>query len=191
MSGTPYDGGMKSHCLILAAMILLPAAARTQALPDNPAPAPPPDPMWSQVKQLVIGQEIQVKPTIGYPVHCRFTGATDAYLFCDPDRPLPGARGYQFGRAQVVSVKISHPRANWHPVLLGSAAAVGIAVGASYARSMDASQAATVGFTSALVWGAIGYPIAMVLERDREYGLAFQLPVSRFAGPEAHRIFRR
>lgn len=176
--------------IVLLAIVLLPAAIVAQALPDNPTPAPPPDPMWSGVEQLVNGQEIVVKPTSGPPLRCRFAGATDAYLFCDMDDAPPGARGYRFDRAQVVSVKVSHPKVNWHPVLLATIAASGIAIGISATRSMDDRGAASAGILSALLVGAIGYPIAVMQEQNEGFGVGYNLPLHRLTGLRMHGIVR-
>ncbi|MGB6745679.1 MAG: hypothetical protein WBE38_18670 [Terracidiphilus sp.] len=181
--------------IVLLKIVLLPAAVVAQAVPDNPAPAPPPDPMWSRVEQLVNGQEIVVKPTSGPGLHCRFAGATDAYLFCDRDNVYPGTGGYRFDRAQVVSVQVSHPKANWHPVLLATMAASGIAIGISATGSMDDRGAASAGILSALMVGAIGYPIAVMQDRNAGFGFAIPLPPLQFAGPRRpaflpHALFR-
>jgi hypothetical protein len=176
--------GMKTSFLLLFAMALLPAAARAQALPDSPAPAP--DPMWSRVEQLVNGQEIEVKPTAGSAVRCRFAGATDTYLFCDLDDAPPGTRGYRFDRVQVVSVKVSRPKANWHPVLLATVAASGIAMGIASTRSMDDRGAASAGIISALVVGAVGYPIAVMQDQNAGFGFAYQFHPAPFAGLRLH-----
>jgi hypothetical protein len=178
---------MRTSCLLLLAIVLLPAAVVAQAVPDNPAPTPPPDPMWSRVEQLVHGQEIVVKPTSGRALRCRFAGATDAYLFCDPDNAYPGADGYRFDRAQVVSVHVSRPKVNWHPALLAVMAASGIAVGVA-ASSQGASDkaAAAGGLVTALMVGAVGYPIAVMQDQNAGFGVAIPLRSLQFAGVRRH-----
>lgn len=180
---------MKHLVTILAAIALLPAALHAQASSDNPVPAPLPDPVWYWVAHLVNGQPIAVKPTAGPVVHCRFAGATDVYLFCDPENARYAASGYRFDRAQVVSVKISHPKVNWHPALLTIAAGIGIATGVA-ASSQGASDkaAAAGGLVTALMVGAIGYPIALMQEDDRGFAFNVPLPALRFSAPRMHRI---
>jgi hypothetical protein len=185
---------MKHLVTFLIATALLPAAAHAQAAPDYSAPdnsvsAPPPDPMWSWVERLVNGQPIVVKPTAGPSVHCRFAGATDAYLFCDPDNARYAASGYRFDRAQVDSVKISHPKVNWHPEVLTIAAGIGIVTGCA-ASSQGASDktAAAGGLATALIAAAIGYPIAIMQEDDRGFAFTLPLPVLRFSGPRVRGI---
>jgi hypothetical protein len=180
---------MKHLAAILIAVALLPAAARTQAPPNNPAPAPPPDPTWNWVERLVNGQSIVVKPSAGPSVHCRFAGATDAYLFCDLDEARPGTGGYRFDRAQVVSVKISHPKVNWHPALLTVMAASGIAIGIAASQQGASDKAAAAGgLVSALMVGAVGYPIAVMQEQDRGFAFSFPLTSLRLASPHSHGI---
>lgn len=168
-------------------MILLPAALRAQALPDNPAPAP--DPLWSWVENLIRGQEIVVKPTAGPSVRCRFAGATDAYLFCDPENARSAASGYRFDRAQVADVKISHPKPNWHPVPLVIAAAVGVATGlAASSQGATDKNAAAGGILTATVVGAIGYTVALTQDQFRGFAFSAPLPVFNLAGQRVRGI---
>ncbi len=173
---------MKHLAALLISIALLHTAARAQTAPNNPAPSP--DPTWTWVEHLVNGQPIVVTPIAGPSVHCRFAGATDAYLFCDPDDARYAASGYRFDRAQVVSVKISHPKVNWHPALLTIAAASGIAIGAA-ASSNGASDksAAAGGLVTALMVGAVGYPIAAMQDQDRGFAFNIPLPALRFSSP--------
>src|SRR5579863_7972776 len=140
---------MKNVSLILVAMALAPVLASAQSLPDDPAPAatqtstpqpvligaPPGSPQspqqydafWNRVMQMPNGQMIRVSYTPGPPLRCRFAGATDAYLFCDPPGALEGT-GYRFDRYSVVDVKeLGEPR-NWHPGLLFAMIGGGILV---------------------------------------------------------------
>ena len=180
---------MRTSCLLLLAIVLLPSAVVAQAVPDNQAPAPPRDPMWSRVEQLVHGQEIVVKPASGRALRCRFAGATDAYLFCDPDNAYAGSNGYRFDRAQVASVQVSHPKVNWHPALLATMAASGIAIGiAASQRGASDKSAAAGGLVTALVVGAVGYPIVVMQEQGGSFGFAYPLPLLQLTG-SGHRIF--
>ena len=57
-------------------ILLLPAAARAQALPENPAPAQP-DPAWDRLRNLAIGAPLVVGNDNGPQVHCLFAAVTD------------------------------------------------------------------------------------------------------------------
>lgn len=180
---------MKSLSVVLLAMSLLPAPIEAQAPPDNPVSVQPPDPMWSRVEQLARGQEIEVRLTIGSPVHCRFAGATDAYLFCDLDNPPPGMQGYRFNRAQIVNVKVSQPPVNWHPALLATMAAAGIGIGfAASSQGASDKSAAAGGLVTALMVGAVGYPAVLAQEQDRGFAFTYPLPAFRFSGTRVHRV---
>lgn len=187
---------MKSSFLLLVTMVLamalLPAAARAQALPDNPTPSLTPDPLWNWVESLARGQEIVVKPTAGLSVRCRFAGATDAYLFCDPGNMRSAAGGYRFDRAQVADVQLSRPKMNWHPAPLVIASAVGIATGLAVSSlgATDKSAAAGGILTASLI-GGIGYMVAQA--HDQYSGIAFSapLPLFSFAGPRVRGFIRR
>jgi hypothetical protein len=147
---------------LLIAAVLLPASAWTQALPDAPAPQnatppTPPDARWTHVERISDGQPIVVRTTSGALIHCRFAGATDASLFCDPLNQLLDRPGYEFDRTSVVRVFESHPERNWHPVLLTTMAIVGTVVGIACTENMDDRGAASAGLLSAGIVGLIGY----------------------------------
>jgi hypothetical protein len=178
---------MKQLTVILIALFLVPAAllpavARSQALPDAPTPVQPSDPMWNRVKDLVNGAAIVVRNDNGPPVHCLFAGATDAYLFCDPPGNPPNT-GFRFDRAVIVSVdldrptpysaRFDRPKPNYHPVYLSSIIAGGLIVGICATPTMDAGQAASTGVIGALVVAAIGAPLAF-LPRWQDGDFAYQ-----------------
>ena len=181
--------GMKTSCLLLFAMALLPAAAQAQALPDNPAPAP--DALWNWVESLVHGQEIEVKPTAGRSVRCRFAGATDAYLFCDPGNMRSAAGGYRFDRAQVADVKIRHPKPNWHPAPLIVGAAMGIATGVAISMQGVPNDGAVAGGSlMALLVGGIGYTVAQAQDQYGGFAFSVPLPVLNLAGQRVRGVMR-
>jgi hypothetical protein len=164
---------MKHLWFILLALSLAPAAVHSQALPDDPAPAAAPqaplnspqppqsyDALWNRVMQIAHGQVVRVKYTSGPPVRCRFAGATDAYLFCDPPGALDGT-GYRFDRFSVVDVKeLGEPR-NWHPGLLSAMIGGGILVGTAAARQTDAGDAVRDGIIGAIISGAVVAPFVL------------------------------
>lgn len=142
------------------------------ALPPAPLPQTP-DPQWSRIQQLRIGQDILVYTTEAAPLRCRFTGATDAYLFCNP-ADSPTSAGYRLDRATVISVDIAHPVHNWHPAWLASVIAGGLIVGITATANNNAGDSARDGFIAAVVVGAVGAPLALLNQRDPDTGVVFR-----------------
>ena len=168
---------MKPLLLFLIVLSVAPACI-AQALPDNPAPAPP-DPGWSRLQSLVHGQAIVVDNTNGPPVHCLFTGVTDAYLFCSPPGN-PAGVGFRFDRADILGVDFDlshqeqaqtrHPQRNYHPVWLSCMIAGGILTGIAATGTTDAGHSAEAGLIGAVVVGAIGAPMAFLPRPQSAYG---------------------
>ncbi len=164
-----------------AAMLSPAIAGLAQSLPNAPAPAPPPDPAWDRVRNLAPGVPIVVRSDNAPPAHCLFAGATDAYLFCNPQGNPPGV-GYRFDRASVQSVdldapaqngaRFEQPERNYHPAWLASMIGGGLIVGIIATQTTDAGDAARAGAIGALVVGAIGAPLAF-LPRPQEDGFAY------------------
>jgi len=178
---------MKNFCLTLLAFALVPAAAFAQALPDDPVPAqakappivqapaspaqptqPPSQPSvnltnaaWTRIQQIARGQEVLVTNTYGPPLRCRFAGATEAYLFCDPPG-TPEGTGYRFERATVLNVKVVRPPHNWHPGLLSAMIGGGIITGLCATAQTDAGHATEAGLVGALIAGAIASPFVFL-----------------------------
>ncbi|HTB97782.1 MAG TPA: hypothetical protein VK716_12295 [Terracidiphilus sp.] len=178
-------------------------AASAQAVPDNPAPAPPADPAWSLLQTLPVGTPIVVSNTNGPPVHCAFVGATDIYLDCNPASQTAGV-GYRFDRASVVGVDREEwhqssaptrkPERNYHPAWLSCMIAGGLIVGITATRTTDAGHAAGAGLLGAVVVGAIGAPLAFLPHAYAGYGppappmVAIGIPLPLSAA--AHAIYR-
>ena len=162
---------MKILALFLAVILALPAAAHAQALPDNPTPAPNSDPAWERLRSLAPNEAIVVRNDNGPPVHCLFSSATDAYLFCDPPGNSPGV-GFRFDRAAIVSVDLdlpaqtgaqfTAPERSYHPVWISSIIAGGLIVGLIATRTTDAGGAAQAAAIGALVVAGIGAPLAFL-----------------------------
>jgi hypothetical protein len=147
------------------------SCALGQALPDNPAPAPMPDPAWNRLQNLAYRQPIVVDNTNGPPVHCLFAGLTDAYLFCNP-LGNPRGVGFRFNHADVLGVdldllrqtpvQVIRPERNYHPAWISSMIAGGFIVGLIASRSTDAGRATEDGLIGAGVVGIIGAPLAFL-----------------------------
>lgn len=172
---------MKSLNLILLAILLLPVAVQSQALPDAPAPVPP-DPAWDRLHNLAAGTPIVVGVDNGPPVHCLFAAVTGSYLFCDPPGN-PAGVGFRFDRATIVSVdfdqppqygaQFSRPRPNYHPGWIASILGGGLIVGICATRTMSDGDSARAGAVAALVVAAIGAPLAF-LPQPRNTGYAYE-----------------
>ena len=174
---------MKSSSLILLAFAVAPVVSFAQRLPDDPAPvsqaisasnpaSPSPgassDAVWARVHRIANGREIVITNTYGPPLRCRFAGATDAYLFCDPLRN-PASTGYQFERASVLDVRVMREPLNWHPGLLSAMIGGGLITGITATSHTDAGHAAQIGVIGALVSGAIAAPVVF-LQPQNMYG---------------------
>jgi uncharacterized membrane protein YeaQ/YmgE (transglycosylase-associated protein family) len=187
---------MKNFSLILTTLLLVPGAARAQALPDNPAPAP--NPAWDRVQNLTNGTPVVVRNDNAPPVHCLFAGATDSYLFCDPPGNPPGV-GFRFDRASIVSVDLdlpmqngaqfAAPQRNYHPVWIASILAGGLIVGICATRTTDDGTAAKAGAIGALVVGVIGAPLAFLPHPQFAAGAPPPLYGARIPFPHAHLHF--
>ena len=172
---------MKTFLWIPITLVLLPAVAWTQALPDAPEPAPayaqasaPPDAKWNRIQQLSDGEEVVVSTTSGTLVRCRFAGATDTCLFCDPPGALPSQASYRFERANVVSVKQDQPERDTHPVLLAAVVILGSAVGFATTRNSSDRVAATAGVFTAVAVGTFGYSMADTQSQNAGFGFVFR-----------------
>jgi hypothetical protein len=167
---------MKNPSAFLLTLVLLPAAAAAQALPDDPAPSTPPsaqsasssrqaiplaDGVWIRVQKIANGEEVLVTNTYGPPLRCRFAGATDDYLFCDPPGSPAGA-GYRFERDSVLDVKVVRPPRNWHPGLLSAMIGGGLIVGIAASSNTDAGHATEAGLIGALIAGGIAAPLVFL-----------------------------
>ena len=163
---------MKNILLVSLALFLLPVAAWPQALPNNPAPAPF-DPRWNHIERLSDGERILVLTTSGTKVRCRFAGANDVCLFCDPPGAPLSQAGYRFERADVVSVIESQPKLNWHPGLLAAMAIAGTAVGIAATGATDDRGASAAGLLTAGFVGAIGFQTIQMQNENVGYGFGY------------------
>jgi hypothetical protein len=178
---------MKNSSLILLAISMLPAGAFAQVLPPAPLPAEAPVPIqstsvpaspvgpsdatWMRFQQISNGREVLVTNTYGPPLRCRFAGATDAFLFCDPPG-TPEGTGYRFERASVVNVQAVRAPRNWHPGVLSAMIAGGIITGICATAQTDAGNAAKAGLIGALITGAIASPFVLLPPPNMNAGLS-------------------
>ena len=109
---------------------LLPASAPAQVLPDNPQPVKSQVNGWNRVRDLRRGDEIYIQTAGGMHQACRFGGATEDYLFCDPLFDGASEGGYRLDRAEVEKIRIGHEERNRCIIV---AAATGAGFLATYA----------------------------------------------------------
>ena len=118
------------------------------------------DPFWLRVQQIANGEQVEVTSIYGPPLKCRFAGATDVYLFCDPPGS-PAGTGSRFERAAVLDVGVVRPPRNWHPGLISAMIGGGLFVGLA-ARQGSPGHAVEAGLIGALVTGTVVAPFSFL-----------------------------
>jgi hypothetical protein len=145
---------MKHLLTILIAILLLPAAMRSQPAPTQQTqPLPPPEKPaqerlqnndWNAVVDLPRDEEIAVKRFGGSTVRCSFAGATPDVLYCFQSSNLGGDYSLQIDRASIQTVRLNQDERNRKLILGSSMAAGGLWLGIAGARAHGAA------------WGALG-----------------------------------
>jgi len=180
---------MKQIAFLLIAMAF-PAAVFAQGLPENPAPAAAnSSPIWSRVEQLPRGEKIKVSYGRGPWDRCRFAGATEAYLFCEPGDDSGWAQPYQIDRASIFDVKIDHDERNGRLVFAAFVVAGGVWAGFQAAKTTDSGAAVFGGFLGAGLGALAGLPASCIAGHcvafpppPPVYGFGYNVPLSRFTG---------
>ncbi|MGA2887419.1 MAG: hypothetical protein ABSE51_05155 [Terracidiphilus sp.] len=155
---------MKHLLWIPIAIVLLPSAARSQALPDNPQPAKPAATGWSRVADLAHDEEIVVAGAGSHDLHCRFAGATDDYLFCNSNFPWINDRGYQLDRAEIETIRLNQSHRNLKITVGTAAAASGVWAGIRTANHDNASTAVFTGIFGTGIGALAGLVVAIPVE---------------------------
>jgi hypothetical protein len=134
----------------------------SQALPNNPEPAPAGKADWGRVQDLANGEEIMVERGRGLPVPCLFAGASGDYLFCDS---MYSGNQYRFARSQVQRVRMDDKRRNLH-TLIGGMATAGFIWGVATppangdSRLLTGLAGAAIGALAGVV---VGLPVALLV----------------------------
>lgn len=169
---------MKQIALLIA--IAWPAFGLAQAPPENPpsastsqastslpeAPTPPPasgSAMWDRVEHLPRGEKIKINYGRGPWDRCRFAGATDQYLFCEPGEDSDRAQEYQIDRFSITDFKIDHDVRNGRLIYTGVMLGTGLALGirASQTNAADPEAAGIIGGLLGTGLGAlVGVPFS-------------------------------
>ena len=174
---------MKYLLWILIAISMLPDAARTQALPDNPEPAKPDASGWNRVEELARDEEITVARSGKFTQRCRFDGATPDRLFCYKSYPFSEERSFQIDRAEVESVRLDQSRRNFH-IIVGSAAAAGFVAGAALPKPRGSEYPRYIrGIGGAALGTLAGFVVAVPVELLIPGKLIYRQPQT---GPDSH-----
>lgn len=131
-----------------------------QSLPDNPAPAA--TTLWNRVKELPHGEKIKIRYASGHSARCRFAGATDAFLYCDPNDAPSGADTFPIDRRNIANVSADHTERNARLILAAFMATGGVWAGVQSTKSVDDGAAVFGGFLGAGLGWLVGYPAACI-----------------------------
>lgn len=193
------------HIVLLFVAIAFPAGAMAQASPqppqpasgqsqstplDNPAPPPTTEsPMWDRIAHLPRGEKIKISYGKGPWEHCRFAGATDAYLFCEPGEDSDRLVAYQINRAGIADFKIDHDVRNGRLAFAAFVVTGGIVMGFQTLHAThDEGAAVFGGALGGLLGGVPGVAASCIAgecvalnppPREPAYRLNYNLPLSR------------
>jgi hypothetical protein len=202
---------MKQIAFLLIA-IGIPAVALAQASPQNPQSTPPArsqsplsdnpapsarSPIWDRIERLPRGEKIKISCGKGPWEHCRFAGATDASVFCEPVEDSDRAVAYQINRASIADFKIDHDVRNGRLAFAAFVLSGGIVIGFQTLHATHDESAAVFGGTlGALLGGVPGVAASCIAGEcvalnppppEPAYGFSYNLPLHRLR----HRSLRR
>jgi hypothetical protein len=170
---------------------VLPAGLPLPALPDNPDPAAQRTlPMWDRIEHLPRGQKIKISYGSGPWNRCRFGGATDVYLFCEPDDDSDQARTRQVDRAAIRDFKFDHDERNGRLIFTGITVGTGLWLGIYSAQKSHADPEAA-GVLGGLIGAGMGALVAVPMSclsghcvtiplpppQPIPYGLGYRIPL--------------
>ena len=193
--------GMKRVALLIA--IALPAAGLAQAPPDQPQPAPaaapqvplpeapaPNSALWDRMEHLPRGEKIKINYGHGAWDGCRFAGATDAYLFCEPGEDSGRAQEFRIDRFSIADFKIDHDVRNGRLIFAAITVGSGLALGIRMAEvaHTDPEAAGTFGGLLGAGLGAVvaipisclsGHCVVLHLPppQPAPYGIGYSVPL--------------
>ena len=161
-------------CAILIALILMAFAAGGQTLPNPTAPqdnasAQTSSPAiiapsrnnedWNRVRALAHDEEINVWSSRNRHVRCLFTGATDDFLFCEPQFAYGGSGEYRFNRADVDKIRLEQGEHHFKTTV-AVAAVAGIVAGAALPGTKNSGDRVLGGLAGGLIGSFAGLLIA-------------------------------
>ena len=155
-----------------------PAVQAPAPLPEAPAPAPEPrSAIWDRIEHLPRGEKIKVDYGHGAKDRCRFAGATDQYLFCEPGEDSDRAQEYRIDRFSIAGFKIDHDERNGRLIFAGVALGAGLALGIRCASTqVYQSDAESAGLLCGLLGTGLGSLVAVPLSCISGHCVTFHLP---------------
>jgi hypothetical protein len=159
--------------LLIPAIILAQPAPITPAAPSIAPPAAAAQPVqsgnadWSRVGALVHDQPIVVSASGGRTLHCLYTGATDASLFCEPPLYRQYDGEYHVDRADIEQVRLNQTQRNLK-IVIWSLVAAGAALGAADPHTLNRDAPRLAGGLVGAAGGAmagviISFPVALLI----------------------------
>ena len=117
--------------------------------------------MWDSIEHLPRGEKIKISYGRGSWEHCRFAGATDAYLYCDSE-DFDRVQIRQIDRVAISDFKFDHDARNGRLIVTGMAVVGGISLGFINQKARtDPEAAGTLGALGGTALGALaGIPIS-------------------------------
>ncbi len=148
--------------------------------------------MWQRIEHLPRGEQIKVNYGRGPWDRCRFAGATDEYLFCEPGDDSDRAQEYRIDRFSIADFKIDHDERNGRLIFSGVILGAGVVLGVRCARTqVYQNDAEAAGTLCGLLGAGLGSLAAMPLScisghcvtihlpppQPAAYGIGYNLPL--------------
>ncbi len=148
--------------------------------------------MWDRIEHLPRGEKIKVNYGHGPWDRCRFAGATDQYLFCEPGEDSDRAQEYRIDRFSIADFKIDHDVRNGRLIYTSVVVGSGLALGIRAAQNSHADPEA-VGIVGGLLGAGLGALVGVPFSclsghcvelhlpppQPGAYGIGFNVPLRR------------
>ena len=133
--------------------------------------------MWDRIEHLPRGEKIKVSYGRGPSERCRFAGATDQYLFCEPGDESDRMQEYRIDRFSVADFKIDHDERNGRLIFAAVTLASGVALGIRCAQNqVYQNDAESAGMLCGLLGAGLGTLAAMPLSCISGHCVVLHLP---------------
>ncbi len=114
--------------------------------------------MWGRIEHLPRGEKIKINYGHGPWDRCRFAGATDQYLFCEPGEDSDQMQEYRIDRFGIADFKIDHDERNGRLIFTAVTVGSGLALGIRAAQATPADPGA-----AGLLGGLLGMGLGAVV----------------------------